>query len=164
MALSRPFKEDRLALPLSTPLSPPGDRWCEVLDFVPAGSVSSVSTFQSFRFQEQLDQQMLFSCLCGNITVMFDRTSKTQFSVHRFRVDSFFFIPVKLISGYRVNAPIRKIRLFVHAAYVSPTPNPPPSTSTLFCPAFNPPNRRDISPLGHTDHLLFLTAAPSDHM
>ena len=92
MALSRPFKEDRLALPLSTPLSPPVDRWCEVLDFVPAGSVSSFSTFQSFRFQEQLDQQMLFSCLCGNITVMFDRTSKTQFSVHRFRVDSFFFL------------------------------------------------------------------------
>ena len=32
MALSRPFKEDRRALPLSTPLSlsQPGDRWCEL--------------------------------------------------------------------------------------------------------------------------------------
>ena len=40
MAFSRPFKEDRLALPLSTPLS---SRW-DVLGFVPAGSVSSFST------------------------------------------------------------------------------------------------------------------------
>ena len=32
MALSCPFKEDRLALPLpATPLSPPGCRWCDVL-------------------------------------------------------------------------------------------------------------------------------------
>ena len=49
MALSRPLKEDRLALPLSTPLSPPGDRWCDILGFVPAGSVSSFSTLQIFR-------------------------------------------------------------------------------------------------------------------
>ena len=34
MALSRPFKEDLLALPLSTPLSS-SDRWCGVLGFVP---------------------------------------------------------------------------------------------------------------------------------
>ena len=27
----------------------PGDRWCDVLDFVPAGSVSSFSTLQIFR-------------------------------------------------------------------------------------------------------------------
>ena len=30
-------------------LSPLGDRWCDVLDFVPAGSVSSSSTLQVFR-------------------------------------------------------------------------------------------------------------------
>ena len=48
MALSRPFKEDRLPLPLSTPLSF-GDWWCGGLCFVTAGSVSSFSTFQIFR-------------------------------------------------------------------------------------------------------------------
>ena len=56
---------------------------------------------------------------------MFDRTLKIQFSVYRFRADSFQFIPVKLISGYRVNAPVREIRLFGHEAYASPTPLPP---------------------------------------
>ena len=30
-------------------LSPPGDRWCDVLGFVPAGNVSSFSTLQIFR-------------------------------------------------------------------------------------------------------------------
>ena len=30
-------------------LSPPGHRWCDVLGFVPAGSVSSFSTLQIFR-------------------------------------------------------------------------------------------------------------------
>ena len=30
-------------------LFPPGDRWCDFLGFVPAGSVSSSSTLQSFR-------------------------------------------------------------------------------------------------------------------
>ena len=30
-------------------LSPPGDRWCGVLGFVPAGNVSSSSTLQIFR-------------------------------------------------------------------------------------------------------------------
>ena len=40
MAMFRPFKEDRRALPLLAPFSPPGDRWCDVLGFVPAGSLS----------------------------------------------------------------------------------------------------------------------------
>ena len=35
MALSRPFKEDRLALPVFQRLSPPGDQWCDVLGFLP---------------------------------------------------------------------------------------------------------------------------------
>ena len=48
MAISRPFKEDRLALPLPR-LSPPGDRWCDVLGSVPAVSVSSFSTLPIFR-------------------------------------------------------------------------------------------------------------------
>ena len=30
-------------------LSPPGDRWCDALGFVPAGSVSSSSPLQIFR-------------------------------------------------------------------------------------------------------------------
>ena len=48
MALSRPIKEDRLALPLSTPFSSNRSMvWCPWL--VPAGSVSSFSTFQIFR-------------------------------------------------------------------------------------------------------------------
>ena len=47
MALSHPFKEDRLAKRFQR-LSLPGDRWCDVLGFVPAGSVSSFSTLQIF--------------------------------------------------------------------------------------------------------------------
>ena len=30
-------------------LSPPDDRWCNIIGFVPAGSVSSTSTLQNFR-------------------------------------------------------------------------------------------------------------------
>ena len=48
MTLSRPFKEGHLALPLPR-LSLPGDRWCGVFSFVPAGSVSSFSLLQIFR-------------------------------------------------------------------------------------------------------------------
>ena len=49
MALSRPLKEDRCALPLSTPLSYRRSMvWC-VLGFVPAGSVSKSSVLQIFR-------------------------------------------------------------------------------------------------------------------
>ena len=46
MALSRLVKENRLAL--FQRLSPPGDQWCDVLSYVPSGSVSSFSTLQSF--------------------------------------------------------------------------------------------------------------------
>ena len=50
MAFSRPFKEDRLGSLLPR-LSPPGDRWCDVPGFVPAGSVSSSSTLaRQFEF------------------------------------------------------------------------------------------------------------------
>jgi len=41
IVLSLPFKEDHRALP--------DDWWCDVLGFVPAGSVSSSSTHQIFR-------------------------------------------------------------------------------------------------------------------
>ena len=56
MALSAgPFKaEDRLA-------KPPGDRWCDVFGFVPAGSVSSFSTLQIFR---EAEPSLLFSEGC----------------------------------------------------------------------------------------------------
>ena len=50
-ARSRPLNDDRLALPLSTPLSPPGDRCCQVSGFAPAGSVSSFSTLKVFHKQ-----------------------------------------------------------------------------------------------------------------
>ena len=50
MALSRPFSEDPRELPLSTPVTtPPGDRWCDVYGFVPAGGVSGSSTLQIIR-------------------------------------------------------------------------------------------------------------------
>ena len=48
MALSRTFKEDRLALPLSLLKA------IDVLGFVPAGSVSSSSTLQIFREESHL--------------------------------------------------------------------------------------------------------------
>ena len=45
--LCRPFKEDRRALHLPEYASfPPGDRWCDVLGTVPAGSVTSCSESQ----------------------------------------------------------------------------------------------------------------------
>ena len=52
MTFSRPFKENRLALSLR--LYPPGDQSCDVLCFVPAGSVSSFSTLQIFRKESHL--------------------------------------------------------------------------------------------------------------
>ena len=48
MAFSRPFEEDSRALPLSAPLYPPGDRYCDVLGFEPSVSVSSSSTVEIF--------------------------------------------------------------------------------------------------------------------
>ena len=49
MALSCPFKVSRslVELFLFLRLSPLGDRWCDVLGFVPAGRVSSFSTLQT---------------------------------------------------------------------------------------------------------------------
>ena len=48
MVLSRPLKVDRrlLLFSICQPLSSPGDRWCNVLGFLPAGIVSSSSTLQ----------------------------------------------------------------------------------------------------------------------
>ena len=88
MAVSRPFEEDHLALPLSTPL-PPGDRWCDALGFVPAGSVSSFSTLQIFRVASRL-WGLLFPpvYLFGPNTKRFKRTliyfNKTH-SMHIFK-------------------------------------------------------------------------------
>ena len=56
MALTHPFKEDHLSHPLSTP---PGDCWCDVLGSVPAGSISSSSTFQILQ-----DASHLWELLC----------------------------------------------------------------------------------------------------
>ena len=53
MTISRPFKEDRLALPFPR-LSHPGDRWCCVVGFVPAGSVSSSSPLQIIQHTKHL--------------------------------------------------------------------------------------------------------------
>ena len=48
IALSCPFKEDCQALPFFPCLASPGSWWCDVLGFVPAGSVWSSSTLQIF--------------------------------------------------------------------------------------------------------------------
>ena len=64
MALSRPFKEDRLALPLSR-LSPSGDRRCDVLDFVPSGTVTSSLTIQIFR-----EASLLRGLLCPPVYLL----------------------------------------------------------------------------------------------
>ena len=45
-------------------LSSSGDRWCDVLGFVPTGSVSSSSTFQIFRDAHHL-WWSLPACLCA---------------------------------------------------------------------------------------------------
>ena len=46
-------------------LSPPGDRWCDVLGFVPAGSVSSFSTLQIFR-----EASHLWGLLCPPVYLL----------------------------------------------------------------------------------------------
>ena len=48
--------------PLSTPLSP-GDRWCDILGFVHADSVSSSSTVQIFRDVSHVTS----ACLLGHL-------------------------------------------------------------------------------------------------
>ena len=64
MALSYPFKKDRLALPLSTPLSSRRSMvWC--LWLVPAGSVSSSSTPQIFR-----EASHLWGLLCPPVYLL----------------------------------------------------------------------------------------------
>ena len=71
MALSRPFKEDRLALPLSTPESfPPGDRWCDVLGLVPAGSVRFVPSGSSSTFQIFREASHLCGLLCPPVYLL----------------------------------------------------------------------------------------------
>ena len=61
MALSRPFKKYRLALPVSTP----GDQRCDVLGFVPAGSISSCSTLHIFR-----EASRLWGLLCPPVCLL----------------------------------------------------------------------------------------------
>ena len=51
---------------LSPPhLSPPGDQWCDVLGFVPAGSVSSSSTLQIF-----CEASHLWGLLCLSVYLL----------------------------------------------------------------------------------------------
>ena len=60
MALSRPFREDHPALPLSTPVSPPGDRRCDDLGFAPAGRMALCQAEQQTGFQARSkDQEIL---------------------------------------------------------------------------------------------------------
>ena len=49
---------------LSLSFSPPGDRWCDVLGFVPAGNVSSSSAFQIFR-----DASHTWCLLCSPVSL-----------------------------------------------------------------------------------------------
>ena len=71
MALSRPLKEDRWALPLSTPLSPPGDRWCGVLGIVQLQVLSQMP--QHFRSSEtQATCDGWFSCQSIFSVISFD--------------------------------------------------------------------------------------------
>ena len=50
-------------------LSPPGDRWCDVLGFVPAGSVSSFSTLQIFREQATCEGCFARQSICSVISL-----------------------------------------------------------------------------------------------
>ena len=65
MALSRPFKEDHPAFPLSTPLS----YRCDVLGFVPAGSVSSFSTLPHLEQTQLASMYSTQHTLLSSITV-----------------------------------------------------------------------------------------------
>ena len=58
----------RLALPFQC-LSPPRDRWCDVLGFVPTGSVSSFSTLQIFQ-----EASHLCGLLCPPVCLSFPFT------------------------------------------------------------------------------------------
>ena len=66
MALSRPFKEDRLALPLSTPSLLQAICGMMSLGFVPAGSVSSFSTLQVCREKQATCE----GCFCPSVYLL----------------------------------------------------------------------------------------------
>ena len=80
IALCSPFKEDRLAFPLSTP-SPPGDLRCDVLGIVPTNSVSSSSILPSFRDASHL-WWLLFPASLSAQSFPFSSKSPGQY-IHR---------------------------------------------------------------------------------
>ena len=58
-------------------VSPPGDRWCDVLGFVSAGSVSSFSTLQIFR-----EASYLWGLLCQPVCSVISIHSGMSRAVH----------------------------------------------------------------------------------
>jgi len=68
MALSRPFKEDRLALPLSH-LSSPGDQWCDILGFVPTGISQASQHFRSSEKQATCEGCFPSQSVCSVISL-----------------------------------------------------------------------------------------------
>ena len=74
-----PFKEDRLTFHFEC-LFPPGDRWCDVLAFAPACSVSNFSTLQIFR----RDTSQLWGLLCPPVCLLghFPSPRHVQGSIH----------------------------------------------------------------------------------
>ena len=109
------FKEDRLALQSLFPrLSPPSDRWCDVLGFVPTGRVSSSSTLQIFQDANHLWLLCLPVYLLGRLPSLRYALGSTPTGVLKMDVDhwhspvsashSIFTFCSKLIESMRMVA------------------------------------------------------------
>ena len=88
---SRLFMEDHRALPLSTPLSPPGSQWCGVPGIVPAGLSQAPQHFRSSRHEPLVSD----GCFAhGSVSTVISVYSGMFLTVHPqdfFSVLSFFF-------------------------------------------------------------------------
>ena len=101
MALSRPF--ECFFVPR---LSAPGDRWCAVLGFVPAGSVSSFSTLQIFEKQGTCESCLACQSICSVISLHSGMSRNSHWSFRRWlpTIDTFqsgFSVGVRVEASFQ---------------------------------------------------------------